>query len=269
MLIIAHRGASAYELENSPSAFRLAWEQGADMIELDLHRAKDDQLIVMHDAELHRTSTGKGAIQQLSLSEIQQFRLTNGEPIPTFEDVYEGSIGQGNLYIELKGEHTEEPLVAFLKDRKKFPATEKIALDQIIVGSSDPARLKKIKAFDARIQTSLMFNREKGTYLCLTPRSDEIISLTLEVGADFVHVCWEKCLNPAQLLTPHFIELAVEKGLDVVIWHEERDEELKEIMEINDLFGICTDTPDKVRNYLHREEAPARQHSELQETLQR
>lgn len=269
MLIIAHRGASAYELESSPSAFRLAWEQDADMIELDLHRSKDGQLIVMHDAKLDRTSTGKGAIQQLSLSEIQQFRLANGESILTFEDVYEESIGQGGLYIELKGAHTEEPLVELLKDRGKSPDTEKIALDQIIVGSSDPARLRKIKALDAGIQTSLMFNKERGTYLCQAPRSDEIINLTLEVDADFVHVCWEGCSMPSQLLTPHFIELAVEKGLDVVIWHEERDEELKEIVKINDLSGICTNTPDKVRNYLQRNEAPARQNLELQETLQR
>lgn len=258
MLIIAHRGASAYALENSLSAFHLAWEQGADMIELDVHCSKDAQLVVMHDAKLDRTSTGRGSIRRLLLSEIERFRLTNGEPIPTFEDLYNLSIGQGGLYVELKGEHTEGPLVEFLKHKEESPSTEKIALEQIIVGSFDPIRLKKIKAFDARIRTSLMISKEKGTHLCLTPHADTIVHLALEAGADFIHVCWEDCLNPTQLLTPHFIELTVEHGLGVVVWHEERDEELEVIMKINGLFGICTNTPDKVRDHLNRHH-PSRQ----------
>lgn len=55
MLIIAHRGASSDAPENTLAAFRLAWEQGADGVELDLRLSADRRLVVHHDADTRRT----------------------------------------------------------------------------------------------------------------------------------------------------------------------------------------------------------------------
>jgi len=61
MEIIAHRGAAAYELENSRAAIELARRQGADRVELDARATKDGRPVVLHDAFLERTTTGKSA----------------------------------------------------------------------------------------------------------------------------------------------------------------------------------------------------------------
>ena len=58
--MIAHRGASAYAPENTLAAFELAVEQGADMLEFDVHLSADDQPVVIHDETLGRTTSGAG-----------------------------------------------------------------------------------------------------------------------------------------------------------------------------------------------------------------
>ena len=68
-IIMAHRGASGYELENSYAAFNKAIELGAPMIETDVQETADGILILMHDSKIKRTTFGKGKIQNLSIQE--------------------------------------------------------------------------------------------------------------------------------------------------------------------------------------------------------
>ena len=60
MLRIGHRGARAYEPENTLSSFKKAVEMGVDAVELDVRKTKDGQLVVIHDADLKKTTDGKG-----------------------------------------------------------------------------------------------------------------------------------------------------------------------------------------------------------------
>ena len=59
--VAGHRGLSARYPENTMPSFRAALEAGLDMIEMDVHRTKDGQLIVMHDHTVDRTTDGTGA----------------------------------------------------------------------------------------------------------------------------------------------------------------------------------------------------------------
>lgn len=68
--IIAHRGASAYAPENTLAALRLAAEMGASWIEFDAMLTKDDEVIIMHDETLDRTTNGKGEVAQMPYQEI-------------------------------------------------------------------------------------------------------------------------------------------------------------------------------------------------------
>jgi len=77
-LVIAHRGASADAHENSLAAFRLALEQGADGIELDVHVTTDQEVVVFHDAELDGRQ-----IRNLQSAIVLSHRLPNGERIPS------------------------------------------------------------------------------------------------------------------------------------------------------------------------------------------
>jgi len=59
-LIVAHRGASAYEPENTIRSFERAFQFGADFVELDIRLSKDGILVVIHDEAVDRTTNGSG-----------------------------------------------------------------------------------------------------------------------------------------------------------------------------------------------------------------
>ena len=93
--ILAHRGASFYAPENTMPSFELALEQGADGLELDVHLSKDDELVVIHDERVDRTTNAKGFVREYSLEELRSFDASNGKAgyagaqIPTLREVYE------------------------------------------------------------------------------------------------------------------------------------------------------------------------------------
>ena len=68
----AHRGASIQYPENTLLAFRHAIEQDLDALELDIHRTADDEVVVIHDSSLERTTNGIGRIRDHTFQEIQQ-----------------------------------------------------------------------------------------------------------------------------------------------------------------------------------------------------
>jgi glycerophosphoryl diester phosphodiesterase len=92
--IIAHRGASFDAPENTLAAMKLAWEQNADAIELDLWLSKDGRLVVFHDADGKRIAGVARRIADLTLAEVQQFDVGTwknskfkGERVPTLESI--------------------------------------------------------------------------------------------------------------------------------------------------------------------------------------
>jgi len=97
-LVIAHRGASAREVENSLAAFRAAVRLGADGVELDVHATADGGLIVHHDAALD----GTGPIPELTTREAQAVRLPNGEPVPTLAEALDACGSGLRVFVEVK-----------------------------------------------------------------------------------------------------------------------------------------------------------------------
>ena len=85
-LVIAHRGASRERPENTLPAYALAVEQGADMIEIDLHRTRDGALVVAHDAELAGLG-GRGEIADATLGQVRALDAGAGERVPTLDEV--------------------------------------------------------------------------------------------------------------------------------------------------------------------------------------
>lgn len=92
VIVVAHRGDWRYAPENSLPAIDNAVKMGVDIVELDIQRTKDGHLILMHDATLDRTTTGKGKISEWTLDSIRTLKLRNGcairtkEIIPTLEE---------------------------------------------------------------------------------------------------------------------------------------------------------------------------------------
>lgn len=100
--IIAHRGASAHAPENTIAAFRLALEEGADGIELDVMLSKDGHLVVIHDDAVDRTTDGKGFVRDMTLDELKSLDAGEGQSIPTLEEVFEEFGGRFIINVELK-----------------------------------------------------------------------------------------------------------------------------------------------------------------------
>jgi glycerophosphoryl diester phosphodiesterase len=94
--IFAHRGASAYAPENTLAAFELAIHQKADAIELDVKLSSDDQVVVIHDQTVDRTTNGTGRVNDLPLAALLELDAGShfdiaykGESIPTLSQVFE------------------------------------------------------------------------------------------------------------------------------------------------------------------------------------
>ncbi len=96
-LVVAHRGASAREVENSLAAFRAAMQLGADAVELDVHATADGTLVVHHDEAI----AGR-RIPQLTAQQVAELRLSNGEPIPPLAHVLEAIGPRLQVLVEVK-----------------------------------------------------------------------------------------------------------------------------------------------------------------------
>jgi glycerophosphoryl diester phosphodiesterase len=77
---MAHRGNSVAALENTLAAFRRALDDGADIVETDLHLTQDGVFVCIHDATLDRTTDGYGAVADLTLAEIRRYSASYGRP---------------------------------------------------------------------------------------------------------------------------------------------------------------------------------------------
>src|SRR5688572_6883761 len=86
-LVAAHRGGAALWPENSLTAFRGAIALGIDALEFDVHLTADGEVVVIHDATLDRTTTGRGAVRGATLAQIRTFRLVDRAGVPTTETV--------------------------------------------------------------------------------------------------------------------------------------------------------------------------------------
>lgn len=127
-LIYAHRGASGEAPENTMAAFRLAVEQGAQGIELDVQMSADGELIVIHDETLDRTTNGSGLVVRHTAAELKtldasyKFSAYKGEPLPFLSEVLAFLVPTKlELNIELKNgiifyEELEEKAVRLVRE---------------------------------------------------------------------------------------------------------------------------------------------------------
>lgn len=123
--VFAHRGASAYALENSFTAFNKALSLRADGIEIDIQCSKDHHLFVFHDLNLKRLTGVNKRISDCTSAEIKTYRLGrhflrrfSKRRIPSFEDVVRWACEHHMpINVELKESLVEnpQPLVDMLR----------------------------------------------------------------------------------------------------------------------------------------------------------
>ena len=79
VIVVAHRACWRESSENSISAIDACVRLGVDMVEIDVRRTKDGELVLMHDATVNRTTNGTGVVANLTLNKIQQLHLRKAE----------------------------------------------------------------------------------------------------------------------------------------------------------------------------------------------
>ena len=214
-LVIAHRGASAHELENSLAAFRAAARMGADGVELDVHASADGTVFVHHD----ETLDGVHAIARTAASRVREHRLSNGEPVPTLDEVL-ALLGSLRVYVEVKAlaPQFDERLLA--------------ALDQ----GPRPAGYA-VHAFDHRVIRRLKQRRPNLTCGVLSA-SYPVRPLAALTDANAT-VLWQE----QRLVDRELVDTVHDGGAVVFAWTVDAAERMRELIAL-DVDAICTNRPD-------------------------
>jgi glycerophosphoryl diester phosphodiesterase len=113
-LLLGHRGARHAAPENTFAAFDLALAEGAEGVELDVRMNRSGEVIVLHDGDLRRVTSGadQRKLSGLTNADCEKVRLTQGERLPTLREVLQWSRRHGALVnIEIKA---DDPRAWFL-----------------------------------------------------------------------------------------------------------------------------------------------------------
>lgn len=96
LLVIAHRGVSSEEKENTLPAFERAIELGADYVEFDIQASRDGELVVFHDLRLDRLTEARGPLRARSLAELRELGIA------TLDEVLDLTAGRIGVMAEIK-----------------------------------------------------------------------------------------------------------------------------------------------------------------------
>ena len=225
MLKIAHRGAKGYEPENTLKSFQKALDLKADGIELDVHLSSDGHIIVIHDETIDRTTNGKGLVNTFSLSELKAFLIDGEYQIPTLNEVFDLVDKKCLINIELKGLGTASKVVALIEE---YIAEKNWNYEDFIVSSFDWDLLQETSNLNSNILIGVLTEEDLAKALA------------------FAEVIKARAINPDyQLLNAENVKQIQEKGLLVLPWTVDEEEDIQKIKSYN-VDGIISDFPDKI-----------------------
>ncbi len=244
--IVAHRGASYDAPENTLPAFKLAWHDGADAVELDLHLTSDGKLITIHDSNTLRVTGGeKGggtslvvakqtaeALQRLDVGKWKDPKYA-GEKLPLFEEVL-ATIPKDpgkRLFIESKiGAAAADPLVAALKaaghaPRRTAVISFKLDLCRAVKEKFPPLKVYYLSDFKKHEQTG-----------ALTPTIDELIAAAKGANLDGLDLSQKAPLDPAA------VKRIRDAGLELYVWTVDDPAVAQHFVDLG-VDGITTNRP--------------------------
>ncbi len=217
LLKIGHRGARAYEPENTLRSFQKAIELGVDAVELDVRKTKDNEIVVIHNVDVNKTTDGSGSVSELTLEEIKRFVTEKGEKIPTLEEVLDSVGKRVKILVELKETGIEEQVLGLIRGKG--------LIENVVIISFHEDALRKVRELDGEVATGLIYVRHKNP-----------IRAALELKAEYL-------LSLYRFTHSANVKKAHEKGLKVIVWTINNEEEVAEYRK-KGVDGIATDRPD-------------------------
>lgn len=213
--VIGHRGIRRNGVENTIGSFRRSVELGATWVEMDIQIIRDE-IVVYHDSKLNGRP-----LADYSLSEIREFRYSNGETIPTFTDVIEAIDAAVGLVVELKVSSVSERLSDALRDLNRGR--------EIIVSSFHYPAVMELKKNCPEIVTGII----SDAYLIDVLREMELVGATV-------------LYQQHELLDHRLVSLIQESGRRICPWTVNDESDIKRMVELG-VDGIISDYPERVR----------------------
>jgi len=225
--VIAHRGASGTLPENTLPAYERAVEQGADMIEIDLHRTRDGAIVVAHDEDLAGIG-GSGEIAEATLAEVRALDAGGGERVPELDEVLDRFGARIPFNLEIKRGR-----------RGEYPGLEAAALE-----AADRRGLLRRTLFSSFYDGVLeRLRRQAATArigFLLSPRDPlRPLERARAVGAEVLHP-W------VGLATPDLVAAAHAEGLRVYVYTVDAEDEMRRLLDLG-VDGLFTNYPDRLR----------------------
>lgn len=218
-LKVGHRGARAYETENTIDSFRKAIELGANAIEFDVRMTKDKRLILCHDDNLKRVFGVDIRIVEATLKELKT--LTEGK-ITTLDEAL-GFIDKKveKILIELKEPGCEKQVINEIIKQK--------LLERAVIISFHEETLLKVRELNRDIETGLIYARHKNPMAtALSLKAQYLVPLYR-----FIHT--------------KNVEDAHKKNLKVIVWTINTKEEAEKYV-TKGVDGIATDRPEILKD---------------------
>ena len=217
-LVIAHRGASAVEVENSLAAFRAAVRLGADGVELDVHATADGALFVHHD----ETIDGVHHIAHTRAERIRGLRLANGEPVPTLADAL-AACGGLRVFVEVKS---------------LAPAHDDRLLETLDAGPNPPGYA--VHGFDHRIVRRLAERRP--ALPCGVLNVSYLVKPLAALDDARARALWQE----HRLVDAELVAQVHGAGGVVYAWTVDDPERMRRLLSLG-VDALCTNTPDLAR----------------------
>jgi glycerophosphoryl diester phosphodiesterase len=226
-LVIAHRGASGTLPENTLPAYALAALQGADMIEIDLHRTRDGETVVAHDEDLASLG-GRGEIGEATLAEVRALDAGDGERVPTLDEVLDAFGARIPFNLELKrGRRAEyaglEPAALAAVERRGL-------LGQTLFSSFFDPVLARLRALSPAARIALLLSTRDP-----------------ERWRERARALAAEAINPSILVVkPALVDAAHAEGLAVYVFTVDAEDDMRRLLDLG-VDGMFTNFPDRLR----------------------
>jgi glycerophosphoryl diester phosphodiesterase len=218
-LIVAHRGGRSIAPPNTLEAFEHAIRIGADMVELDVRRTGDNELIVHHDEAI-----GDKPLGTLSYQSAREIAGSLGYSIPRFAELLDMAAGRILLDVELKEAGYEDAVLQLIFDRG-------LSVSDFVVTSFLEEAVDAVGSTDSEVRTGLLVDYADGV------TGVRALELFAKSAADF--------LAPHhKLLDDRTLCEAETAGATLLPWTVNEHDPIKRLLRASSVFGVITDEPE-------------------------
>ncbi len=214
-LMIGHRGNPSQAPENSLKGMLTAYENGADVIEIDVYLTKDGKSIIVHNNTLNATTnyTGYQTVSNMTLAEIRNYRLKDKdgrvttEVVPTLDEILEAFKDKDcRIFVEFKASGNDN-VTAAMELIKSYGMEDRV--DVISFDSSYLAQTRR----DIKGMSTGFLHYPKGNAATIENALSAFLTSLPDAQMSF------STLNPNNsIMTNHFAQVATDRGMTVWPW---------------------------------------------------